>query len=192
MPVCFPRMVGQVPIYYSRKNSGRPASHDAITHIDEIDGKASQTSLGMSAFHLDAGFTPQYPFGYGLSYTRFEYRDISTSARQIALGGKIAISATLENTGTRAAEEVAQLYVRDLVGNVTRPVRELKGFQRVWLEPGQSRNISFTLYSDDLAFFNRKMQRVTEPGTFHVWIGGNSDAELWSEFEVIEVPENAG
>jgi beta-glucosidase len=185
-------MVGQIPIYYSRKNSGRPPSHDAITHIDEIDGKAPQTSLGMSAFHLDAGFTPLYPFGYGLSYTRFEYRDIVTSAKRIALGDTIEISATLHNTGDYGADEVAQLYVRDVVGNVTRPVRELKGFRRVRLEPGQSQIISFTLHTDELAFYNRKMQRVTEPGLFHVWIGGNSDAPLWSEFELIEPQDNTG
>jgi beta-glucosidase len=192
LPVSFPRMVGQIPIYYSRKNSGRPPSHDAITHIDEIDGKAPQTSLGMSAFHLDAGFTPLYPFGYGLSYTRFEYRDIVTSAERIALGDTIEISATLQNTGDYSADEVAQLYVRDVVGNVTRPVRELKGFRRVRLEPGHSQIISFTLHTDELAFYNRKMQRVTEPGLFHVWIGGNSDAPLWSEFELIEPQDNTG
>ncbi len=192
LPVSFPRMVGQIPIYYSRKNSGRPPSHDAITHIDEIDGKAPQTSLGMSAFHLDAGFTPLYPFGYGLSYTRFEYRDIVTSAKRIALGDTIEISATLDNTGDYSADEVAQLYVRDVVGNVTRPVRELKGFRRVRLEPGQSQIINFTLHTDELAFYNRKMQRVTEPGMFHVWIGGNSDAQLWSEFELIEPQDNTG
>ena len=192
LPVSFPRMVGQIPIYYSRKNSGRPPSHDAITHIDEIDGKAPQTSLGMSAFHLDAGFTPLYPFGYGLSYTRFEYRDIVTSAKRIALGDTIEISATLHNTGDYGADEVAQLYVRDVVGNVTRPVRELKGFRRVRLEPGQSQIINFTLHTDELAFYNRKMQRVTEPGLFHVWIGGNSDAPLWSEFELIEPQDNTG
>jgi beta-glucosidase len=191
LPVSFPRVVGQIPIYYSRKNSGRPPSHDAITHIDEIDGKAPQTSLGMSAFHLDAGFTPLYPFGYGLSYTRFEYRDIVISSGRIALGDKIEISATLQNTGEHTADEVAQLYVRDLVGNVTRPVRELKGFQRVRLQPGQSQIVCFTLHTDELAFYDRKMQRVTEPGMFHVWIGGNSDAHLWSEFELIEVPESA-
>jgi beta-glucosidase len=192
LPVSFPRMVGQIPIYYSRKNSGRPPSHDAITHIDEIDGKAPQTSLGMSAFHLDAGFTPLYPFGYGLSYTRFEYRDIVTSAKRIALGDTIEISATLQNTGDYSADEVAQLYVRDVVGNVTRPVRELKGFRRVRLEQGHSQIISFTLHTDELAFYNRKMQRVTEPGLFHVWIGGNSDAQLWSEFELIEPQDNTG
>jgi len=191
LPVSFPRLVGQIPIYYSRKNSGRPPSDESITHIDEIDGKAAQTSLGMSAFHLDAGFTPLYPFGYGLSYTWFEYRDIVTSAQRIALGEEIEIRATLQNAGNYTADEVVQLYVRDLVGNVTRPVRELKGFQRVRLEPGQSKIVSFTLHTDELAFYNRKMQRVTESGVFHVWIGGNSNAELWSEFEIIEVPDNA-
>lgn len=87
---------------------------------------------------------------------------------------------------------MVQLYVRDLVGNVTRPVRELKGFRRVRLEPGQSQSISFTLHTDELSFYDRKMQRVIEPGMFHVWIGGNSDAQLWSEFELIESPDNTG
>lgn len=192
LPVTFPRLVGQIPIYYSRKNSGRPPSNDAITHIDEIDGRAPQTSLGMSAFHLDAGFTPLFPFGYGLSYTRFEYRDIATSAERIALGDTIDISATVHNVGGRTAQEVVQLYVRDLVGNVTRPVRELKGFQRITLEPGESRRTSFTLHTDELAFYNRQMALVTEPGMFHVWIGGSSNADLWGQFEIIGVAHDAG
>jgi beta-glucosidase len=186
LPVSFPRMVGQVPIYYSRKNTGRPASHDNITHIDEIDGRAEQTSLGMSAFHLDAGFTPLFPFGYGLSYTRFEYRDIQRSRESIALGDTITLSATVQNAGDRDGEEIVQLYVRDLVGNVTRPVRELKGFQRIHLAAGESGQVSFDLHTDELAFFNRKMELVTEPGCFHAWIGGDSDAQLWTEFEILE------
>ena len=190
LPVSFPRLVGQIPIYYARKNSGRPPSHDSITHIDEIDGKAPQTSLGMSAFHLDAGFTPLFPFGYGLSYTRFEYRDISVSENCIALGDTVEITAVVHNTGECIAEEVVQLYIRDLVGNVTRPIKELKGFQRVRLQPGESQLVTFTLHTDELAFYNRKMVQVTEPGGFHVWIGGNSQAELRSEFELVESSES--
>ncbi|MFT5711008.1 MAG: beta-glucosidase [Halioglobus sp.] len=186
LPVSFPRVVGQIPIYYARKNSGRPPSHDDITHIDEIDGKAAQTSLGMSAFHLDAGFTPLFPFGFGLSYSQFEYRDIVLSTDQIALGESIKISATLQNTGDTTATEIVQFYVRDLVGNVTRPVKELKDFTRVALTPGESQTVQFTLHTDQLAFYNRKMEKVTEPGKFHVWIGGSSEAELWGEFDVAE------
>jgi beta-glucosidase len=187
LPVSFPRMVGQVPIYYAKKNTGRPPSHDSISHIDAIDGKAPQTSLGMSAFHLDAGFTPLFPFGYGLSYTRFEYRDMEISRGRVALGDTVQFSATVQNVGDRGAEEVVQLYVRDLVGSVTRPVKELKGFQRVRLEPGQSERVHFELHTDDLAFYNQKMELVTEPGHFHAWIG-SSEPELWGEFEVVATP----
>jgi beta-glucosidase len=186
LPVTFPRLVGQVPIYYARKNTGRPPSRDSITHIDDIDGRAAQTSLGMSAFHLDAGYTPLFPFGYGLSYTRFEYRDIAISAHKVALGESIEISALLQNIGDREAEEIVQLYVRDLVGNVTRPIRELKGFCRVRLRAGQSTRVEFKLHTDQLAFFNRRMALVTEPGMFHAWIGADSGAELRTEFEVID------
>ncbi len=186
LPVSFPRVVGQVPIYYARKNTGRPASHDNITHIDEIDGRAAQTSLGMSAFHLDAGFTPLFPFGYGLSYTHFDYRDIHRSDESIAMGDTITLSATVQNCGERDAEEIVQLYIRDLAANVTRPVRELKGFQRVHLAAGESRQVSFEIHTDELAFYNRKMTLVTEPGGFHVWIGGDSEAQLWTEFKIHE------
>ncbi len=186
LPVSFPRKVGQIPMYYSKKNTGRPPTHDSITHIDAIDGKAPQTSLGMSAFHLDAGFTPLFPFGFGLSYSQFEYRDMHQSSHQLPLGGSIEFSVTVQNTGERVAEEVVQLYIRDLVGSVTRPVKELKGFRRLRLEPGESRRLVFTLHSDDLAFHNRKMQRVTEVGQFHLWIGESSETGLWAEFEVVQ------
>jgi beta-glucosidase len=186
LPVTFPRQVGQIPIYYSRKNTGRPPSHDDVTHIDEIDGRAAQTSLGMSAFHLDAGFEPQFHFGFGLSYTTFEYRDINVSAARIQMGEAIQIRAQLCNVGEYEAEEVVQLYVRDLVGNVTRPVKELKGFQRVRLRPGESRPVTFELNTDALSFHDRNMQSVVEPGHFHVWIGGSSETKLRAEFEVID------
>jgi beta-glucosidase len=186
LPVSFPRVVGQVPIYYSRKNTGRPAAHDAITHIDEIDGKAEQTSLGMSAFYLDAGFTPLFPFGYGLSYTWFDYRDLSISRERVPMEESVEISVSVHNAGSVGAEEVVQLYTRDLVGSVTRPIKELKGFQRVYLAPGETRTVTFSLHTDDLAFYTRDMSLATEPGRFHVWVGGRSDDGLRGEFEVLD------
>lgn len=186
LPVTFPRMVGQIPIYYNQKNTGKPPSHDTIVHIDDIDPFAPQTSLGMTAFHLDAGYTPLFPFGFGLSYGEFVYSDISVATPEVALGESLRVSATLTNIGSVIAEDVAQLYVRDLVANVTRPIKELKGFERVRLGPGESKVLEFVLHTDDLAFYDRHMRRVTEPGDFHVWIGGNSDTELRAEFRVVE------
>jgi beta-glucosidase len=191
LPVTFPRMVGQVPIYYARKNTGRPPGPDSVTHIDAIDGRAPQTSLGMSAFHLDAGFSPLFPFGYGLSYTRFEYRDIAVSTPVLNMGETVTISAMLLNSGEYEAEEVVQLYIRDLVGNVTRPVRELKDFRRIRLAPGECQRICFTLHTDQLAFYDQRMSLVTEPGRFHAWIGGDSNANLQTEFEVLAAPSQA-
>ena len=186
LPVSFPRMVGQIPIYYNQKNTGKTPSPDTIVHIDDIDPFAPQTSLGMTAFHLDAGYTPLWEFGFGLSYASFEYGDIAVSAGDIRTGDSITISAELRNTGEVAASETAQLYVRDLVGNVTRPVRELKGFKRVRLEPGEVTRIEFQLHTDDLAFFGRDNKSIVEPGEFHAWIGGSSDASLRTEFRITE------
>ncbi len=158
LPATFPRMVGQIPIYYNQKNSGKPAIAGEIIHIDDIDPNAPQTSLGMSAFHLDAGFMPLFAFGHGLSYASFRYENIRVNAAEIAIGQSLIISADLTNHGDVAADEVVQLYVRDLVGNVTRPVRELKGFKRVRLEPGETRAIEFELSTDDLAFMAAKIR----------------------------------
>ena len=186
LPVTFPRMVGQIPIYYSRKNTGKPPSPDTVVLIDDIDAHAPQLSTGMTAYHLDAGYTPLFPFGYGLSYAEFDYEHIRASAREIRLGDTVTISAELTNTGDVAADEVAQLYIRDLVGNVTRPVKELKGFKRIRVEAGQTISVDFELHTDDLAFYGRNMQLITEPGEFHAWIGGSSETELRTEFRIID------
>ena len=186
LPATFPRMVGQIPIHYNRKNTGKPPSPETVMHIDEIDARAPQLSTGMTAFHLDAGYKPLFPFGFGLSYAEFEYRNIRVSSHEIGLGDTVTVSADLINKGKVMAEEVVQLYVRDLVGNVTRPVKELKGFRRVQLEPGRTVTVDFELHTDDLAFYGRDMQLISEPGEFHAWIGGTSETELKTEFRVID------
>lgn len=186
LPVTFPRMVGQVPIYYAQKNTGRPPAPDRIVHIDDIDALAPQTSLGMTAFHLDAGFEPLWPFGYGLSYTTFEYADLELSAALMTGNEPLTVAVTVTNTGRRQGTEVVQLYLRDLVGSLTRPVRELKGFRRVPLEPGQSQRVEFRLTPADLAFHGRDMRLAAEPGDFHVWVGGDSGATLGAAFRFEE------
>ncbi len=185
LPATFPRMVGQVPIYYSQKNTGKPPTPEQVVHIDAIDPCAPQTSLGMTAFHLDAGYRPLFPFGFGLSYADFHYSDIRADADEIRPGETLEVSVQLSNHGSIAAEEVVQLYVRDLVGSVTRPVRELKGFRRVRVEPGESVRVKFDLHTDQLAFFGRGLRRATEPGEFHAWIGGSSDADLGIRFRLL-------
>ncbi len=185
LPATLPRMVGQIPIYYNQKNTGKPPSPSTIVHIDNIDAQAPQTSVGMTAFHLDAGYTPLFAFGHGLSYTQFDYQNIGTSADEVRLGDTVTIRAELTNSGDVAADEVVQLYVRDLVGTVTRPVRELKGFRRLRLQPGQRVAVEFKLHTSDLAFYGRNMQLITEPGEFHAWIGGSSETQLRTEFRII-------
>ena len=185
LPATFPRMVGQVPIYYNQKNTGKPPTPDTITHIDDIDPRAPQLSLGMTAFHLDAGYRPLFPFGHGLSYATFEYGNLHLSSDRIEPGEALIVSVELTNTSDVAANEVVQLYTRDLAGSVTRPVRELKKFRRVYLEPGETVIVRFDLHSDDLAFYGRDMRLLTEPGGFHLWVGGSSEAELMAEFRIV-------
>jgi beta-glucosidase len=184
LPVTFLRMVGQVPIYYAHRNTGKPPTPTAFVHIDDIPVRTPQTGMKNKSQYLDAGYEPLYPFGYGLSYSRFVYSDIRAAPSRARLGEPITVRAVVTNAGKVAAEEVAQLYVQDVVGSVTRPVRELKGFQRVHLQPGESRDISFQLSADDLAFYGRDMTRATEPGAFRAWIGGSSTAELRADFEL--------
>jgi beta-glucosidase len=179
-------MVGQVPIYYAHKQTGRPATPEAYVPIDDIPVRMPQSSTGFVSNHLDAGFEPRYPFGYGLSYGQFVYGGIETSRTEIRPGDPVTVRAVVRNEGAVEAEEVVQLYVRDVIGQVTRPVRELKGFRRVRLAPGESREVSFELRPEDLAFHGRDMRWVTEAGEFEVWIGGSSEADLQAAFHIIE------
>ena len=185
LPATFPRMVGQVPIYLSQKNTGKPPSPDLVIHIDDIPMHAPQTSLGMSAFHLDAGYKPLFPFGFGLSYATFRYDRIRVSTPVVRLGESITISAEVSNLAEIAAQEVVQLYIRDLVGSVTRPVKELKGFRRIHLGPGETATVSFELRTDELAFYRADMTLAAEPGEFHAWVGGDSETGLRTTFRVV-------
>jgi beta-glucosidase len=185
LPVTFPRNVGQIPLYYGQKNTGRPASDTTYVDINDIKVRAPQTSLGMTSIHLDTHFSPLFPFGFGLSYTQFEYKNINVSQHSIKMGDSVEIRATISNIGNFDAEEVVQLYIRDLVGSVTRPVKELKGFQRIYLPTGQSETVVFKIHTDELAFYNRQMKLETEHGSFNAWIGNNSDTELKTTFEIV-------
>ena len=164
----FPRNVGQIPIYYNHKNTGRPFNADQ-----------KYTSK-----YLDISNTPLYPFGYGLSYTTFNYSDISLSNSTLQSGGKITASVNLTNTGTRSGKETVQLYIRDLVGSITRPVKELKGFQQITLQPGETKKVSFIISVDDLKFYNSDLKYTYEPGNFKVFIGTNSEAVKEATFKV--------
>ncbi len=186
LPVTFPRAVGQIPLYYNARNTGKPPLPETVVQIDDIPVRAPQTSFGMSAFHLDVDHTPLFCFGHGLSYTRFEYSNLQVSPAQIRPGESVQISVDLRNCGRRGAEEILQLYVRDPVASITRPVRELKGFERVRVEPGQTVRVEFRLSTDDLKFYNRQRGWVLEPGRFQVWVGGDSNSNLAGEFQLID------
>ncbi|WP_075559556.1 beta-glucosidase BglX [Parabacteroides timonensis] len=182
-PVTFPKMVGQIPVYYAHNNTGRPASRQE-TLIDAIPLEAGQTSLGCTSFYMDAGFDPLFPFGYGLSYTTFGYDNLQLTTDKLAANGTLEISFDLTNTGKYDGTEVVQLYVQDIFGSVTRPVKELKGFQRVSLKQGEKKTVTFSLPAEELAFWNIDMQKVVEPGEFNLWVGPNSAEGLQTTFTV--------
>lgn len=182
-PVTFPRMSGQVPIYYAQHKTGRPANPTEML-IDEIPVEAGQTSVGCRSFYLDAGNSPLFPFGYGLSYTNFEYSNLSLASDKLTAQDTLSISFTLKNTGKYDGTEVVQLYVQDKVGSVTRPVKELKRFQRVTLKAGESTQVSLSLPVSELAFWGYDMNYTVEPGDFTLWVGTNSAEGLTKDFSV--------
>ena len=176
LPVSLPRHAGQVPIYYNHGNTGKPATPETVVHIDDIDAKAPQTSVGNTSFHLDVDPSPLFPFGFGLSFTEFAYDQLAVSASDFGID--VAVKVT--NVGQVAGTEIAQLYVRDLVASATRPVRELKGYQRLALQAGEADTVTFRLTREDLSFHNGR-ERVFEPGRFQIWVGGDSTASLSAE-----------
>lgn len=182
-PVTFPRMSGQVPIYYAQHKTGRPANPTEML-IDEIPVEAGQTSVGCRSLYLDAGNSPLFPFGYGLSYTTFEYSNLSLASDKLTAQDTLSISFTLKNTGKYDGTEVVQLYVQDKVGSVTRPVKELKRFQRVTLKAGESTQVSLNLPVSELAFWGYDMNYTVEPGDFTLWVGTNSAEGLTKDFSV--------
>lgn len=172
-PITFLRDAGQAPFYYNHPMTGRP-NNGTETLLNDIPLKAGQTSLGCTSFYLDTGYGPLFPFGYGLSYTSFEYSNITIDKTEYAEGDTIVVEYDLSNTGAYDATEVAQLYIRDLVGSVVRPVKELKGFERVELKAGESKHCRFELPVAELAYWNRDMEYVVEPGNFQLWVAGDS------------------
>ncbi|MDR2229194.1 MAG: beta-glucosidase BglX [Flavobacteriaceae bacterium] len=165
LPMTFPRSVGQVPIYYSAKNTGRPLS-------DEKSDKCEFEKFRSN--YIDECNTPLFPFGYGLSYTSFGYSDVQLSKTQLSGNDQLTASITLTNSGKYDGNEVVQLYIRDMVGSVTRPVKELKGFQKVFLKAGESKKVSFTITPEDLKFYNSELKYDWEAGEFDIMIGTNS------------------
>ena len=183
LPMTFLRDAGQAPFYYNHPMTGRP-NNGTETLLNDIPLKAGQTSLGCTSYYLDTGYGPLFPFGYGLSYTTFEYSNITLDKSLLNKSDYIHIDFDLTNTGDREATEVVQIYVRDLVGSVVRPVKELKGFMRVTLKPGETKHLMYDLPVSDLAFWNRDMEYVVEPGKFQLWVAGDSASGEPIEFIV--------
>jgi beta-glucosidase len=172
LPMTFPRSLGQIPIYYNHKNTGRPV----IQAPEQV----------FWSHYIDESNDPLYEFGYGLSYTTFKYENLQLSKTEFSKNEEIEVSVQLTNTGDRDGEEVAQLYIRDLAGSVTRPVKELKGFEKVALKAGETKTITFTVNNKTLQFYTANNIWEVEPGDFNIWIGGSSAANLKSSFTVVE------
>ena len=162
--------MGQIPIYHSVKNTGRPAPTPAFEKF--------------KSNYLDVPNSPLLPFGYGLSYTTFEYSDLNIEKNEIAQGESVTVKVTVKNTGDYDGEEVVQLYLHDVVRSITPPLRQLKGFKKVFIKKGESKTLTITLSPDDLKFYDSSLDFVAESGDFEVFVGGNSNAELKADFHL--------
>ena len=171
-PITFLRTVGQAPMYYSHNMTGRP--YNGETLIDNIPLEAAQTSLGNTSYYLDYGASPLFPFGYGLSYTSFSYSEVGLDKSSYKADDTLKVTFTLTNTGSCEGTEVAQIYIRDMVGSITRPVKELKAFERVSLKSGESRTLTVEIPVEELAFVGLDGVKKVEPGDFQVWVAGDS------------------
>jgi beta-glucosidase len=174
LPITFPRSEGQIPVFYSYKNTGRPSMND-------------QDIMYKSAY-LDLPNSPKFAFGHGLSYTSFKYSNLKLSKSKLGKEEKLTATFTLTNTGKYAGEEVAQLYLQDVVASVTRPVKELKDFRKVMLAPGEAKNITFTIDKEKLSFYDQKMKWGAEAGDFNLMIGtASNNILLNSKFELVDL-----
>ena len=183
LPVTFPKSVGQVPLYYNHPKTGRPSPAD-YTAPPLKDVKNMNPDDRYRSHYIDSDPFPLFSFGYGLSYTKFKYDDLRLSSRSLDSEGEIEVAVRLTNTGRVAGTEVVQLYVCDLVASVVRPVRQLKAFRRVALEPGESEQVRFKLSAQQLGFYNEAEEFLIEPGKFELWVGGDSQAELSARFKL--------
>ena len=181
-PITFLRTVGQAPMYYSHNNTGRPYRGETL--LDDIPAEAGQTSLGNTSYYLDYGAYPLFPFGYGLSYTTFAYSGIGLDKEAYTADDTITVTFTLANTGKYDGTEVAQVYIRDLVGSITRPVKELKAFERVSLEAGESRTLTVKIPVQELAFVGLDGVKKVEAGDFQLWVAGDSASGEALSFKV--------
>lgn len=172
LPMTFPREVGQIPIYYNHFNTGRPAKND--------------TDLNYTSAYIDLSISPKFPFGFGLSYTTFQYSDLKLSKKKMKNNEAIEVTANITNTGKYAGEEVVQLYLRDKFGSVVRPVKELKGFEKIKLNVGETKTVKFVIDNQKLSFYNDKLEFKSEPGDFELMIGASSeDIRLKEDFELL-------
>ena len=168
----FPAAVGQIPVYYNHFNTGRPTA---------TDGAGNWYSR-----YRDIPNEPLFPFGYGLSYTDFSYENLTLNKEKLQKGQSLTVSVDVKNTGVQDGKEVVQLYIRDITASVIRPVKELKGFEKIFLEGGAAKKVSFTLTGKDLSFYNESGDLVLEPGRFEVFVGSNSRDALSRGFELTE------
>ncbi|SHG25773.1 beta-glucosidase [Flavobacterium fluvii] len=172
LPMTFPREVGQIPIYYNHFNTGRPAKND--------------TDLNYTSAYIDLSISPKFPFGFGLSYTTFQYSDLKLSKKKMKNNETIEVTANITNTGKYGGEEVVQLYLRDKFGSVVRPIKELKGFEKIKLNVGETKTVKFVIDNQKLSFYNDKLEFKSEPGDFDVMIGSSSeDIRLKEDFELL-------
>jgi len=183
LPITFPKNVGQIPMYYNHLKTGRPANGTEL-NLNNIPVEASQTSLGNKSYYLDSGNDPLFSFGFGLSYTTFEYGKISLSKTILKKEESLEITLSLKNTGNYQGTEIVQLYTRDIAASVALPIRELKGFQRIDLKAGEEKLVTFQLPISDLAFYGIDMKKKVEPGKFDLWIGSSSTTGEKVSFEV--------
>jgi beta-glucosidase len=186
LPVTFPRHVGQIPIYYNHKKTGKPATNKSWERLENIPAEAPQLSIGNTSHYLDYGFEPMYHFGYGLSYTQFEISSVKIHNAKLKVGEYLKVTAKVSNTGDFEGAEVVQLYTQQLFGSRTRPVKELRDFQKINLKPGQTVDVVFIIDIMSLGFHNPEMKYVIEPGTYNLWVGNSSRSGEKMEFDIIQ------